>query len=82
MDPDSDINIRANIAPGSYEIVCEPIYDLENDSDSTAHVIIYEDYTAYNCVRYRDGSSGAFKTFNDGDITLSREYIPSLDVFA
>ena len=82
MEPDGSIDIRVNIAPGEYAIACAPVYDYEDSDGSTANIIIYEDYTAYTCIRYRDGSSGAFKTFNEGDLTLSREYIPALDIFA
>ena len=78
-DSSSAIKQKVTIQPGEYAIACAPTYN--EDDDDTAQVIIYEEYTSYSGVRYRAGSSGAFKEF-DGDLSLGKEYIPSLDVYA
>ena len=78
-DPSSAIKQKVTIQPGEYVIACTPTYSEEDDG--TAQVIVYEEYTSYSGVRYRAGSSGAFKEF-DSDLSLDKEYIPSLDVYA
>ena len=81
---DGQIKLSMTIQPGEYAIVCSPVYDEEDEDDSVAVVVEYEEYTSYDGVRYRDGSSGAFNSekFDDKSLVLGKEYIPARDMYA
>lgn len=81
---DSQIKLSMTIQPGEYAIVCSPVYDEEDEDDSVAIVVEYEEYTSYTGVRYRDGNSGAFNSekFDNKSLVLGKEYIPARDMYA